>query len=53
VPYILIKHELRLMRCDKIINASDKGLQIVSIKCALNTPSTKLTENVKNIIRAT
>jgi hypothetical protein len=53
VPYILIRHELRLMKCDKVINAGDKGLQMVPIKYTLNTPSTKLTESVRNVIGTT
>jgi hypothetical protein len=53
VPYILIGHELRLMRCDKVISAGDEGLQMVPMKCALDTPSTKLTESVRSVMGAT
>jgi hypothetical protein len=51
VPYILIEHELKLIKYNKIISASDKGLQIIPIKCVLNTPFIKLTKSVKNVIK--
>jgi hypothetical protein len=53
MPYILIRHELRLMKYDKVINTDDKSLQMVPIKYTLNTPSTKLTENIRSVIGAT
>jgi hypothetical protein len=53
VLYILIGHELRLMRCDKIISTGDEGLQIILMKYALNMPFTKLTKGVRSVMGVT